>query len=262
MSLDNRNNQLLSAAELLLEARRTAHPIADLPAELQIASLEEAYFVQDAIARALHPEGDNGPRSWKVGAPSPDATPLFAPMTSSWIWDDGAVLTESRHRLRGLEAEISFLIGQDLPPRATPYSRDEVVAAIASCHPAIEELESGLAEPKKVAKFNMFADLQMHGGFVHGPAVSGWQQIDFAKESVSIAIDGTVQMERTASNSAGTDLLRLVLYMANEASARTGGLKRGSWITTGSWTGNTFASAGSPVNVHFSTAGNVSLRFA
>lgn len=262
MNTASRNTQLLSAAELLLEARRTAHPIADLPAELQIASLEEAYFVQDAIARALHPEGDNGPRSWKVGAPSPDATPLFAPMTSSWIWDDGAVLTESRHRLRGLEAEISFLIGQDLPPRATPYSREEVVAAIASCHPAIEELESGLAEPKKVAKFNMIADLQMHGGFVHGPAVSGWQQIDFAKESVSIAIDGTVQMERTASNSAGTDLLRLVLYMANEASARTGGLKRGSWITTGSWTGNTFASAGSPVHVHFSTAGDVSLRFA
>jgi len=262
MNTANRNAHLLSAAELLLEARRTVTPIADLPAESQPASIEEAYFVQDAIARALHPAGDQGPRSWKVGAPSPDATPLFAPMISSWLWDDAAVLTESRHRIRGLEAEISFLIGQDLPPRATPYSRDEVVAAIASCHPAIEELESGLAEPKKVAKLNMIADLQMHGGFVHGPAVSGWQKIDFAKESVSLSIDGKVQVERTASNSAGTDLLRLVLYMANEASARTGGLKRGSWITTGSWTGNTFASAGSPVNVHFTTAGNVSLRFA
>ena len=182
MNTDSRNTQLLSAAQLLVEARRTAHPIADLPAELQIASLEEAYFVQDAIARALHTEGDHGPRSWKVGAPSPDSTPLFAPMISSWLWDDGALLADSRHRLRGLEAEISFLIGQDLPPRATPYSREEVVSAIASCHPAIEELESGLAEPKQVAKFNMIADLQMHGGFVHGPAVSGWQHIDFAKD--------------------------------------------------------------------------------
>ena len=52
--------------------------------------------------------------------------------------------------------------------------------------------------------------------------------------------------------------------MANEASARTGGLKRGSWITTGSWTGNTFASAGSRVDVRFSSAGSVSaaLRIA
>jgi 2-keto-4-pentenoate hydratase len=52
-----------------------------------------------------------------------------------------------------------------------------------------------------------------------------------------------------------------VLYLANEGSVRTGGLKRGGWITTGSWTGNTFAKAGSLVDVRFSTAGSVSLRF-
>ncbi len=187
---------------------------------------------------------------------------MFGPMISAWIADDASVLTEPRYRLRGLEGEISFLIGKDLPPRETPYTRDEIVDAIASCHPAIEELEAGLTDPSKVARFTMIADLQMHGGFVHGPAVAGWQNIDFAKESVTLAVDGKVCVERTASNSAGTDLLRLVLYLANEGAARTGGLKRGNWITTGSWTGNTFASAGSRVNVHFSTVGSVSLRFA
>jgi len=68
-------------------------------------------------------------------------------------------------------------------------------------------------------------------------------------------------MERNGSNTGGTDLLRLVLYLANEGVARTGGLKRGGWITTGSWTGNTVASAGSLVKVCFSAAGGVSLRF-
>jgi 2-keto-4-pentenoate hydratase len=79
---------------------------------------------------------------------------------------------------------------------------------------------------------------------------------------VALSIDGAVKVERTASNSAGTDLLRLVLYLVNEGAARTGGLQRGSWVTTGSWTGNTFASAGSVVDVRFSTAGSVSLQFA
>jgi 2-keto-4-pentenoate hydratase len=183
-------------------------------------------------------------------------------MISAWIADDASVLTEPRYRLRGLEAEISFLIGQDLPPRGAPYTREEIVAAIASCHPAIEELEAGVTDPSKVARFTMIGDLQMHGGFVHGPAVANWERIDFAKECVSLAVDGIVRVERTASNSAGTDLLRLVIYLANEGAARTGGLKCGDWITTGSWTGNTFASAGSHVNVRFSTAGGVSLRFA
>jgi 2-keto-4-pentenoate hydratase len=259
MISDARKTDLHSAAELFLEARRSAKPIADLPESLQPTSLEEAYFIQDTMAQALQPEGIS---AWKVGAPAPDATPLFGPMISAWITDSGSVLGEPRHRWRGLEAEISFFFGNDLPPRATPYTREEVVAAIASCHPAIEELEAGLAEPPKVARFTMFGDLQMHGGFIHGPAVANWQAIDFAKESVTLAIDGVVQVERIGSNTAGTDLLRLILYLANEGAARTGGLKRCSWVTTGSWTGNSFAKAGSEVNVHFSTAGDVSLRFA
>jgi 2-keto-4-pentenoate hydratase len=254
-----RATDLASAAELLLEARRTASPIADLPATLQPTSMEEAYFVQDAIARALEP---GGPRAWKIGAPSPDATPLFAPMVSAWIADNASLLAGQRYRLRGLEAEISFLIGEDLPPRATPYAREEITAAIASCHPAIEELESGLTVPSQAARLSMIADLQTHGGFVPGPAVSDWQQIDISRESVALAVDGRVMVERTASNTAGTDLLRLLVYLANEGAARTGGLKRGTWVTTGSWTGNTFASAGSAVDVRFSTAGAASLRFA
>jgi 2-keto-4-pentenoate hydratase len=254
-----RKTDLQSVAELLLNARRTATPIADLPAALQPASLEEAYFLQNALAHALDP---SGPRAWKVGAPAPDATPLFAPMVSAWIQHDGATLDEPRLRLRGLEAEIAFLLGADLPPRAQPYSREEIVAAIASCHPAIEELESAFTVPSEAARFSMISDLQTHGGFVYGPAVPGWQQIEFSRESVTLSVDSNVMVERTASNTAGTDLLRLLVYLANDGAVRTGGLKRGDWITTGSWTGNTFAPAGSRVNVRFSTAGAVSLRFA
>lgn len=257
MISDARKAELLSTAEFLLKARQTVTPVDDLNAPMLATSLDEAYFVQDAIARSLQPEGIV---DWKVGAPSPDATPLFAPMIRAWIGNDGEVLPN--RRLRGLEAEISFKLGKDLPPRATPYTREEVIDAIESCHPAIEELESGLTVPANVARFTLFSDLQIHGGFVPGTAVPDWQKIDFAKESVALAVDGKIEVVRTASNTAGTDLLRLVVFMANEASARTGGLKRGGWITTGSWTGNTFAKPGSFVNVRFSTAGTVSLRFS
>lgn len=254
-----RKIDLQSAAELLLNARRTASPMTDLPVALQPASLEEAYFVQDALAHVLDP---SAPRAWKIGAPAPDAAPLFAPMISIWIQQDGATFDEPRLRLRGLEAEIAFLIGEDLPSRAEPYSRAEITAAIASCHPAIEELESAFAVPSEAARYSMISDLQTHGGFVHGPAVPGWQEIDFSRESVALSVDGKVMVQRTASNTAGTDLLRLLVYLANDGAERTGGLKRGDWITTGSWTGNTFASAGSRVSVRFSTAGAASMQFA
>ncbi|MHB1023904.1 MAG: 2-keto-4-pentenoate hydratase [Acidobacteriaceae bacterium] len=252
-----RKDQLMQAAEILLEARRTLTPISDLPTELQPASQEEAYFVQDQIAIAFGPIG-----GWKVGAPSPDATPLFAPMPLAWITKSDSLLEGPLHRFRGLEAEIAFCIGKDLPPRTTPYSREEVTAAIGSCHPAIEVLETAIADPRQCARFTQVADIQIHGGFVYGPQVANWQQIDFAREDVSISVDGDVRVEGTGSNPAGTDLLRLVTWLANDGAVRTGGLKAGDWITTGSWTGNTLASAGSTALVNFAHAGRVALRFA
>jgi 2-keto-4-pentenoate hydratase len=255
MTSGAREEQLLEALDLLLNARRTATPIADLPVELQPTTLEEAYFVQNRMAEAYGAIG-----GWKVGAPAPDATPIFAPMPLAWIAEGGSTLAGASWRYRGLEAEIAFVIGEDLPPRSTPYTLAEVTAAIASCHPAIEVLESGLTDPAAAARMSMLADLQMHGGFVYGPACPEWQAIDFTKETVSLAVDGALRVERTGSNTSG-DLIRLLPWLANEGAVRTGGLKRGDWITTGSWTGNVQATASSTVDVRFGAAGRVDLRF-
>jgi 2-keto-4-pentenoate hydratase len=251
-----REAQLTEAANLLLDARRTMEPMVDLPADLQPQTLDEAYFVQDRMAEAY---GEVG--GWKIGAPTPEATPMFAPMPKIWTRKSGAVLDAGTHRYRGLEAEIAFLLGDDLPVRATPYTREEVIAAIASCHPVIEELESGIVDPGAVAKLSMVGDLQMHGGLIYGPAYPDWKNIDFTRELVTLAIDGVVRVERTGSNTSG-DFLRLLPWLANEGSTRTGGLQAGQWITTGSWTGNIQAASATSVDVRFATAGRVELQFA
>ena len=251
----NRENDLEAAANLLLDARRTNTPIADLPEALRPTNLEEVYAVQDAIAEAY---GEIG--GWKIGAPTPEATPLFAPMPAVWIAPGGSTLSHNR-RFRGLEAEIAFLVGEDLPPRATPYSREEVVAAMASCHPIIEVLEPGLSDPFKADRNSMLADLQVHGGFIYGPAFDNWKSVDFTVEKVTLAVDGVIRIERTGSNTSG-DFIKLLPWLANEGATRTGGLRKGQWITTGSWIGYTQADAGSTVDVIFSTVGSESLRFA
>ncbi|MGC2164225.1 MAG: fumarylacetoacetate hydrolase family protein, partial [Silvibacterium sp.] len=199
---------------------------------------------------------------WKVGALAPDATPVFSAMP---LWGgyaaSGSRISSHFKRLRGVEAEIAFLLGKDLPPRAHPYTREEVAEAIASAHPAIELLESAYLDPDKVDRFSMIGDLQMNGGFVHGAAVPDWKSYNLTQESVTVTIDGMVRFEGKASNPAGTDLLRLVTWLANEGSYRTGGLHAGPWITTGSWSGKSPASAGSTVEVRFSSFGEVNLRF-
>lgn len=252
----DREQQLLQATDLILDARRNGALLNDLPAELQPVDIGEIYFIQDNIAVAF---GEIG--GWKIGAPNPETTPTYAPMPKSWISADGSLLHGERFRFRGLEAEIAFLVGKDLPLRAIPYTREDVLDAMASCHPAIEELETAFTDPGKAARNATLADLQMHGAFIYGAPIDDWRSIDWNTETVSVTVDGIVRVERTGSNTSG-DLLKLLPYLANEAAWRTGGLKAGQWITTGSWTGNTRASVGSAVVAKFSTAGSVVLRFA
>ncbi len=248
-----RRSELLDAANLLGDARRTKTALLELPQALRPTSEIEAFLIQDELAVAY---GEAG--GWKVGAPTPEATPIFAPMPKMWTAASGAVVRGLRYR--GVEAEVAFYLGKDLPARAAAYTREEVGAAIASCHPAIEVLESAYEDPSKVDRLSMLADLQMHGGFIYGPACAEWHSIDFTRESVMLAVDGVVRVEKTGANTAG-DLLRLLPWLAQEGTSRTGGLKAGQWITTGSWTGNTLVEKYSVVDVQFGALGRAEVRF-
>ena len=260
MMTGTREAELIEAVDLLLDARRTGRTVDALPAALLPANMEEIYAVQDRLAASF---GEIG--GWKVGAPSAEATPMFCPLPLAWISATNCVLAGDHWRYRGLEAEIAFLVGKDLPPRLKTgqpaYTREEVLAAMASCHPAIEVLETAFRDPATTAREAMLADLQMHGGFVYGPAFADWRKVDFSQEKVTLIVDSVVRVERVGSNTSG-DLLKLLPWLANQGAKRTGGLREGMWITTGSWTGNTLADANSDAEAGFSTVGAANLRFA
>lgn len=250
-------DRMYQAAEILLKARREVMPIHELPPKLRPHSLDEAYRLQDIVADAMGPMG-----GWKVGTPAPDAPPVFSPMP---LWGgfakSGDRIATSFKRLRGVEAEIAFCLGKDLPARDHQYTGEEVLDAIASAHPAIELLESAYFDPDKVDRLSLTGDLIMNGGFAYGAAVPGWQNINLAEESVSVIIDGAERYNGKGGNQAGADLISLVMWLANEGGYRTGGLKSGQWITTGSWSGKTFAEAGSTAEVRFTHFGEVHLKF-
>lgn len=254
MRPDSDSGPTEQAAATLLAAREGA-PIEELPIALRPRGMEEAYLIQDLMAA----RGDIC--GWKVGGPA-SKTPLFAPMSLAGLHQNEGLFARPNQRLRCVESEIAFLMGRNRPPRSLRYTKKEVVEAISSCHPAIEILEAAFIEPDAVDPLSMIADLQSHGGFVAGSPFANWQTFDFADEDATLEIDGVVRAQAKASNPAGTDLLRLVVWLANHGSQRTGGLRKGQWITTGNWTGKLRAPAGSSVTVKFTHAGVVSIRFA
>src|SRR5687768_14457374 len=53
----------------------------------------------------------------------PGQEPTCAPLPAAGLLPDGALLRGPAWRLRGIEVEVAFQLGADLPPRPTPYAR-------------------------------------------------------------------------------------------------------------------------------------------
>lgn len=244
-----------TAALLLSAWRDPAQKLNALPSVLAPADEAQAYAVQRQVSAGLGAIG-----GWKVGAPGPDGPPSCAPMPASFIQPSPARLAPGQAILRGVEAEICFRLGADLPPRDEPYGRAEIIAAIAYCLPAIELLESRFIDPDAQNRWVLLADTLTHGGFVYGPPAANWQGVDFATETVQVVMDGTVVKQGTG-NPAG-DMIRLIQWLADTGARWAGGLHAGQYITCGSWTGKDYAPAGSHVQITFAHAGSVSVEFA
>jgi 2-keto-4-pentenoate hydratase len=243
------------AVDLLLAARRDlGHRLPGLPDQVKPKDRGTAYDIQHRIATTYSAIG-----GWKVGAPGPEAPPQCGALPEAGIVISPASLSSRTHVLRGIEAEIAFRMARDLPPRPGPYSRDEVIGAIEAAYPVIEVLESGYLDPDAVDPLSNLADTQSHGGLVYGAPQPFWQDIDFAAEKVEQYVDGALQMERVG-NPCG-DMIRLVVWMANEGSHWAGGLKRGQFVTCGSWTGKSVVGPDSTVRVVFPSVGEVVVSY-
>jgi 2-keto-4-pentenoate hydratase len=237
-------------AALLLAARRARSPV-----HIEVEDTVQAYAVQRLVMADLGAIG-----GWKVGADGPEAPPNCAPMPAAHIVEapysfDAALFTE-----REVESEICFTFAGSLPPRGQPYTAAEVLAAIATCQPGIEVLQSRLAGPATASRPAMLADLIQHGAFAWGPPIPGWRSLDFAAMRIVQTIEGTPTITRSG-NPAG-DMLRLLLWLANVGAAWAGGIMAGQIVTCGSWTGKTRVPEGAEAIAAFAGAAPVRIGFA
>ena len=236
----------------LLEARRSGASFAVAPEDVPQTEAA-AYAVQHAVSATLGPIG-----GWKVGAGGPDAAPNCAPLPASVIVASGVQLAP-QYSDRLVEAEIAFRLARDLPPQDAPYSRDEVLAAIGSCHPVVEVVQWRIQDYRPAPTNLKLADALGHGGLVVGEPVPNWQTIDFAGLQVTQEIAG-LEPKHGTGNPAG-DMIRLIAWLADEGAVWAGGLKAGQIVTCGSWTGMTASPPDAPVVVSFAGLVPVTLSF-
>jgi 2-keto-4-pentenoate hydratase len=245
-------DQVEEAARLLCAARGGT-PAHELPQVCRPQSDADAYLIQDAVARQLG-EAIGG---WKVGAASPNAAAFCAPIYTRMIRQSPASYGAHELRLIGIEAEIAFRLGHDLPPRATAYDRAEATPGV-SLHPAIEVVDSRYADFRSLDRSSILADNFSNGGLVYGAAIPDWESLELGATTITITEDGEPFADSRIG--AARDPIGALLDFVNLMNGR-GGAKAGSIVTTGSWTGMVFTKQGTRIAADFGRLGRVEVVF-
>lgn len=229
------------AAHLLWTHRQAGTALAALPAALRPADTAAAHAIQAALpAVAGRPVV-----GWKIAATSAAGQahiqvdgPLAGRILDSFVAPMGSTLSLAGNRMRVVEPEFAFRLAQDLPPRATPYTLDEVMAATASLHPAFELPDSRFADFASAGKAQLIADDACCGRFAFGPAAPpDWRMQDLAAHAVHARVHGADGSLRYTRDGEGRALLgdprSALAWLANALSALGLGLRAGDWACCG-----------------------------
>ena len=240
------------AVRCLCAARR-GPPLHELPPGCRPQTDADAYQIQEAVARQL---GETA-GGWKVGAASAAGAAFCAPIWMRMIRLSPASYVGAELRMIGIEAEIAFRLARDLPPRAAPYGPAEVTAG-AALHPVIEVVDSRYADFRSLDRLSILADNFSNGGLVYGPAVPDWEKLDLASTAIIVTEDGEPFAD--SSVGAGRDPIAALVDFANLMSKR-GGVKAGTLVTTGSWTGMVLTKRGARIVADFGPLDRVEVAF-
>ncbi len=217
-------------ADLLLRARETHAPLADLPADLGPSDADEADAVQFACADALGPIG-----GWKVLQVA-DRDGSFGFVPKSRILPAPATAAAAGATLR-LELEIAFVVGRDLArePDGSPLSREEVLAAIGGAFAAFELVETRL--PAGASPQAARADAMSNWGLVVGPSRADWREAVHAEVAVALTVAGRTVVAKTGGHPTG-DPAHALPWLANALAAAGRPLRAGQVVTTGAFGGS------------------------
>ncbi|MFN6972048.1 MAG: fumarylacetoacetate hydrolase family protein [Rheinheimera sp.] len=258
----------LQQAATMLATRRQSGVVGPLVAEqARPQMLEEAFALQQQVALAMA----EPVAGWKCLLPTPEkivVAPIYAssvsqsdshsaqPATCS-LWPSTVPASAGLARV---EPELAFVLQQDLPARAEPYSNAEIDAAIGATHLALELIQSRFSHDSGAGFFDQLADGLFNQGLFLGPEIhtqAGWSGEQF--DLVLRFVDGREQhfaaVHPNQQPKAG------LYWLVNFLSAHQITLKAGQAVITGSYAGVLDLPFNEEIQFQYGDWGQFRLRF-
>ena len=205
---------------------------------------------------------------WKIAATSNAGQrhirvdgPLAGCLLSGRALDAGARIALAGNNMKVAEAEFAFRMAADLPKRAGDYGVEEVLAAVASLHPAIEVPDSRYTDFTRVGAAQLIADDACACWFVIGTAVRAeWRAQDLVRHGVSAYRNGALAGKGSGANVLG-DPRSALAWIANELCAYGDGLRAGDVVITGTCLTPVPVVAGDDIKMDFGEFGTLEVGF-
>ncbi|HEU0082058.1 MAG TPA: fumarylacetoacetate hydrolase family protein [Bradyrhizobium sp.] len=227
--------QITAAAKTLYDHWQAGSKLRDLAPSQRPRDRTEGYAIAAAMAR--HFAGT--PVGWKIAATSEAGQkhinvsgPLAGRIFAGRLMPDGGTAPMAGNAMRVGEPEFAFRIGRDLPPRPSPYSLEEVLAAVDTLHPAIELPDSRFADFAAAGEAQLIADQACAHLFVLGAATGAdWRAVDLVEHRPVVTLRGQ-RFVGHGKNVLGDPRVALA-WLANELRGLGITLKAGEVVTTG-----------------------------
>jgi 2-keto-4-pentenoate hydratase len=254
-----------SASALLVGHWNAGTRLDAIPEDLRPATREDGYAIQAALV-----ETTAAPLAgWKIAATSAAGQrhinvdgPLAGRLIVERAIENGATVSLATNLMRVAEVEFAFRFGEDLPPRDEPYTVEEVMAAVATLHPAIEVPDSRYRDFTVVGAAQIIADNACAHVFMVGPAVTtDWRGIDLAAYEVSAVVNGGSVHHGVGANVLGDPRVALA-WLANELSELGITVEAGQVVITGTCVSPIAVVPGDAVEANLGEFGALSVKFA
>jgi len=256
-----------TASHLLAQARVSHKRLSELPEAVRPKTPTEAYSVQDGLIDELLAHYGGSVIGYKIACTNITAqrqlhvdAPFFGRLLSAFFHESPAQVETGKFFMRVVEAEFAFEMARDLPPSATPRSREEIAGAVKGVIPGIEIVDSRFDEWTTIGAPSLIADNACNAAWIKGSLLTDWRRIDLAKQAVTVTVNGKVLREGSGANVLGHPLNALE-WLVNNLGARGLGLKAGQYITTGVTTEVYMAEREDRITADFGPVGSVDLTF-
>jgi 2-keto-4-pentenoate hydratase len=224
-----------SAADILYNARKRLSPVPPLRESSLVTSADDAYEIQEINTKRYLSEGRRlvGRKigltakavQQQLGVDEPD----FGMLWNDYGYVDGETLPISQFMQPKIEAEIAFVLENDLPNEE--IGMQDLIASIAYVVPAFEIVDSAIAD-WNIKLVDTIADNASAGGYVLGTRPRALSEVDLRLCGMVLTKNGVTAATGVGAACLGHPL-NAVLWLARKMVAVGRPLHAGDLVLSG-----------------------------